>query len=302
MTSYTIGITNISNIAAKISSLNSRIPVNLEILTTLTDIQYDSLESTLTFTFSSPLPEEETIIFDDLIRIIVEEEPTEYIYVRPRIIKTTRTPVPLDDYHNGYVVGCIAVNTATDFQYICVDSTSTAAIWNQFTLPQGLTGQYLTYNGSNWEATSVNPGPTGSTGPTGPRGYSEINALYFSNTGPFTSFSDTTFKSVNNFYFAGTNLYGASPVELAILANTDNGTGSFAVQIVDITTSGTGTAVVAGFTGLGIPSFNQSPQIYTTNTFNNVSATPTVWEFQILGKGSVNNSSTNLYSSHIHLA
>lgn len=171
MTTYSIGVVNTTNIVAKLASLNLRIPVNLEIMTTFTSATYDNINNEIIYVFGGILDGNESKVLNRLQRIIVEESPTLSEYPRARIIQTTKTPGIYDDDQNGYTVNCVAVNSSSDASYVCTDNTVGAAIWKQITLPYNANdGDYLRYNSGAhlWEASQTGPqGPQGAQGPQG---------------------------------------------------------------------------------------------------------------------------------------
>jgi len=100
---------------------------------------------------------------------------------------TTSNPTTTDDASAGYEVGSLWVNTTSDSSFICVDSTTSSAVWNNITNPLtttgdliysasgatpsrlaiGSSGEVLTVSGGvpTWQAsTSPTPADTSKTG------------------------------------------------------------------------------------------------------------------------------------------
>lgn len=75
MTTYYYDVSNTSNITTKVTQLTTRVNDSLEIITTLSDIVYNSGTNQLEITFIIALSEFETLILDNLVQIIVEEVP-----------------------------------------------------------------------------------------------------------------------------------------------------------------------------------------------------------------------------------
>lgn len=150
---------------------------------------------------------------------------------------------------------------------------------------------------------SIGPtGPIGPVGPGGPTGSStkpEIRFVFngFRNTtyNSFTQFNTSSYRSVCDFYYPGSNYYGGLPTVFSVIAATTANNRSFSVQIVDITNASN---VIATITVTGTSSTSLST--YTTTSFSNISTNAAIWELQILGNGG-SNTTTNLYSAYISL-
>jgi len=142
-------------------------------------------------------------------------------------------------------------------------------------------------------------GPTGSQGIQGPTGDTGLlnavmSVVYGTASTAFFSYNSTTYRTVSDFYYAGTSVYRSLPTQFSVIANTNTSNGAFNVKLVDITNSSNVIASI-GVTGAGT-----SQRVYTTTTFTNVTTTPAVWELQINGKPSgASNTSTGLYSMYV---
>lgn len=133
MTTYYYDVSNTSNITTKVTQLTTRVNDSLEIITTLSDIVYNSGTNQLEITFIIALSEFETLILDNLVQIIVEEVPVKDIYPEPRTIISTRYSTPFCDDLNGYTLGCVLINTIDETAYICVNNTTEYALWKIIT-------------------------------------------------------------------------------------------------------------------------------------------------------------------------
>ncbi len=105
-----------------------------------------------------------------------------------------------------------------------------------------------------------------------------------------TSYTPT---GISNFYFAGTASYGSAPSQFTIVIATNSAGGASSAQITDLSTG----LVVATINATGVPT---TPASFSTATFNNVSAVPTIWQINFIGKAGSNNNST-LYSFYVRL-
>lgn len=121
---------NITNIASKITQLETRVDSNLEINSLRSgSISFNPITNEISITFTSNPPDSERLVLNNLILIIVEENSVTDVYPAPRIFGTQKTPTATDDALNGYNIGCICVHTVTLQTYICGSNITDNAVW-----------------------------------------------------------------------------------------------------------------------------------------------------------------------------
>lgn len=160
MATYAYGIANLTSIPSKLTLVQDRINVSLEIDIVLTSVTHilGGLEDPgdkIVFVFTSVLSDVQLASLAGLVEIIFEETPLDRIYPEPRTISTTRIPGNLNDDVGGYTIRSSAVNTVNNNKYSCIISTTGNAIWIQdnvyetpFTEYDGIvstTGEFKTY-------------------------------------------------------------------------------------------------------------------------------------------------------------
>lgn len=134
MATYAYGIANLTTIPSKLSLIQNRIDVSLEIDVTLVSVTHvvGGLEDPgdkIVFVFAAPLSDFQLTTLVNLVDIVFEETPVERVYPENRAINTTRIPGNLNDIVGGYTIGTSAVNTINSNKYSCIISTTGNAVW-----------------------------------------------------------------------------------------------------------------------------------------------------------------------------
>lgn len=276
-TVYRYYISDPTGISTKVSTLNSKILIDLDLPTTnYVSTVYNSTTQNVEVTFSIPLtPFQYEVLFNISNIVLFNGSVQNTVYVVPynsfnrRSFNVNGIPNNNMDSVSGYSSGSMVTTNSNDI-YVCTNNTQSNAVWQKI-----------------YPVNVNNP-------------LSEINFVYFANNrDPFLTFNNSSYKAVSNFYFSGTNAYSSSPKQFTLVVRSDKEGGSFSGRIVDLNNKNIEIAVISETNTVS----SKIPTAYTTTIFDNVSETPTIWEFQIIGKPSgSNNSSIYLYSLYIRLA
>lgn len=160
---YIYSIDDLTNISAKVTNISQRIQVNYQLETvTFTSATFNFGNNVLTIVLNGPtLTNDQINILDNLVAINFQGVSPDSFGGPKAISSQFRSPVPMSDYLNGYVVGDTLAQTTTNFSFTCTDNGASGAIWvsNVLTAATGFTGP------------TGNRGPTGNTGSTGATGF-----------------------------------------------------------------------------------------------------------------------------------
>lgn len=134
---YPFTTLNISDPATKMTTLNSKLLIDLELSSYYIDSVYDNINNLINVNFNTALDFNQQIILNNVFNIIIYDAvPGIDVYIfnpntfSRRSPKVTNSPTINHDYNLGYMVGSIVL-TSVDEIYICTDNTIGAAIWRQ---------------------------------------------------------------------------------------------------------------------------------------------------------------------------
>jgi hypothetical protein len=136
-TTYEYFVSDITNLATKITTITTRLNIDpgiSPVCLPVTSVVYNS--PNLEITFPNPLTQSDLYIVGRIFRAIFENFISGVDYHYNNLIGTCRdvvgtsaVPTTQFDVNCGYNVGSVIYNPSGTGMYVCLDSTSDAAIW-----------------------------------------------------------------------------------------------------------------------------------------------------------------------------
>lgn len=135
---YPFSVLGISDPNTKMTLLDSRLSIDLELSSLYIDSNYDNVNEIINVNFNTALSfYQEVNILNNVFDIIVRGSvPLLDVFIfnpnnfSRRSPKVADPPTAGHDYNLGYTVGSIVLTLADEI-YICTDNTIDAAIWRQ---------------------------------------------------------------------------------------------------------------------------------------------------------------------------
>lgn len=151
---YNIEVNNVSNIAAKMLTLEGKINIDLDITVALIPpITYSA--PSISITFASLLNHSQRENLQKLVKIIIEEATTQEIQpiqldsIQRQSLTAINNPTNQHDKISNYTYGSMVLNSSTNQIWFCQDNTTDNAIWTNVNPPNGTyISQNYTVNGS----------------------------------------------------------------------------------------------------------------------------------------------------------
>jgi hypothetical protein len=160
-TTYEFYVGTPVDIASRVSQLDSRLSIDLEISATYTSTVYNGITENVEITFSAALSDFQICILNNLAGISLYDKVTGInMYnvnandFNRRSFSVSGNPGVNHDELSGYTIGSTISNTLNEI-YICSDNSTSAAVWGKVYPQLGATGP---------------TGPEGAQGETGPTG------------------------------------------------------------------------------------------------------------------------------------
>jgi len=261
MVDYTFYVEDDTGIASKLTQLETRISIDLDITKTLSSpgVDYDNGTKILTISFDTSLTENERLILSRLVDVsILDKTPgidvqsLLYNQITRDSLASDTTPGSQHDIASYYFVGSRVINPTTNDIWVCTDNTLNNAVWQKtisnlalegatgatgdaYTGPLTVTNtDVIRYFSDNlvFDITQGESGPLIGIDTPGEIGFGgllgSVEYKWQSGQGanwlPYNPFSNpTTEFSVGVFVFNGTDSLGGGPTQALILHNGDPG-------------------------------------------------------------------------------